>query len=96
MEIGVKVSTLPMESSALGQKQTPHRVMSVFSLKADIHKRGSHMSGLGPHQSSRRKQEGHPEPAAETMGTGVGRVHPIAHSANDADRLSLNLYNLGN
>ena len=30
------------------------------------------------------------------MGTGVGRVHPIAHAANDADLLSLNLYDLGN
>ena len=42
---------------------------------------------LSRHQSSRRKQEGHTNPAAETMGTGVGRVHPIAHAADDADRL---------
>ena len=27
------------------------------------------------------------------MGTGVGRVHPIAHAANDADRLPPNLDN---
>ena len=28
---------------------------------------------LSRHQSSRRKQEGHTNPAAETMGTGVGK-----------------------
>jgi hypothetical protein len=47
-------------------------------------------------RSSRRKQEGHPEPATETMGAGVGRVDPIAHAADNADRLSLNFNNLGN
>ena len=29
------------------------------------------------------------------MGTGVGRVGPIAHAANDADALLPNLHNLG-
>ena len=33
---------------------------------------------------------------AETMGTGVGRVDPIAHAANEADRLPPNLDNLRN
>jgi hypothetical protein len=46
-------------------------------------------------RSPRRKQKCHPEPAAETMRTGVGRVHSIAHAANDADRLPLYLDNLG-
>jgi hypothetical protein len=38
---------------------------------------------------------GHSEPAAETMGTGVERVGPIAHATNDADALLPNLHNLG-
>src|SRR4029078_7100545 len=46
-------------------------------------------------RSSRRKEESHSEPAAKTMGTGIRRIGPIAHPADDADPLLLNLGNLG-